>query len=304
MENKSHALWAGFFTLAMLCATIFAGIWLNRDKTLRTEYLIVTKKPVSGLNPQASVRYKGLAVGRVDRIYFDPEVKGQIDIKISINPETPITQSTFATLGYQGVTGIAFVQLDDDGSHPEKLVSHAALQGVIPLRPGLFEKIESSSSIILANAQLASERLLQFLTLENQKTMLSAFSSTAKATDRWSAVADDLKPTLQRMPRLAQQADQTLLSVQDLAKNVAQLSQQLGGLANQLQDPNGPLNQTINSYGNLSENARSLTHDVTRTVRTFNQTLEQINENPQDLIWGRPAGMPGPGEAGFVNPKN
>src|SRR5689334_6401478 len=111
MENRSHALWAGFFTIAMLCATVFAGIWLNRDKTVRTDYLIVTNKAISGLNPQASVRYKGLAVGRVDKIEFDPDVAGQIDIKISIDPDTPITKSTFATLGYQGVTGIAFVQL-------------------------------------------------------------------------------------------------------------------------------------------------------------------------------------------------
>jgi len=305
MENRSHALWAGFFTLAMLCATVLAGIWLNRDRTLRTDYLIVTNKAVSGLNPQASVRYKGLAVGRVDRIYFDPKVAGQIDIKISIDPETPITQSTFATLGYQGVTGIAFVQLDDHGSHSEKIISDSATPGLIPLRPGLFEKLESSSSVILANAQLASERLLQFLTPENQKTMLSAFSSTAKATERWTSVADELTPTLQ-------QADQTLLSVQNLANNASQLSQQLGGLVSQLQDPHGPLTEAITSYGNLSNSVQSetlpkitqLTRDITRTMHTFNRTLEEINDNPQDLIWGRPAAVPGPGEAGFVNPKN
>src|SRR4051812_38009681 len=105
MENRSHALWAGFFTVAMLCVVIFAGIWLNRDKVQRTAYRITTMRAVSGLNPQAVVRYKGLEVGRVDQINFDPAVVGQIVIDISIDPDTPITQSTFATLSYQGVTG-------------------------------------------------------------------------------------------------------------------------------------------------------------------------------------------------------
>jgi len=314
MENRSHALWAGFFTLAMLCATIFAGIWLNRDKTLRTDYLIVTSRPISGLNPQASVRYKGLAVGRVDKIYFDPKVAGQIDIKISIDPDTPVTRSTFATLGYQGVTGIAFVQLDDDESSLSKSTDGADKTQKeirrIPLRPGLLERLERSGTVILANAELASERLAELLTPANQKTMLSAFSNTSQATARWTKVADGLNPTLQRMPELAQHATQTLQSVQELADNASQLSQQLTVLANQLQDPNGSLNQTIISYGNLGENLQGetlpkigeLTNDVRHTVRTFNKTLEEINERPQDLIFGKSPAAPGPGEAGFVEP--
>jgi phospholipid/cholesterol/gamma-HCH transport system substrate-binding protein len=88
------------------------------------------------------------------------------------------------------------------------------------------------------------------------------------------------------------------------------LSQQLSGLAIQLQDPNGPLNQTITSYGNLGESMQTntlpkiteLTNDVSHTMRTLNKTLEDINEHPQELIFGKPAVMPGPGEAGFKEP--
>lgn len=311
MENKSHALWAGFFTIAMLCATIIAGIWLNRDKTVRTDYRIVTTKAISGLNPQATVRYKGLVVGRVDRIDFDTKVLGQIDIKISIDPDTPITKSTFATLGYQGVTGIAFVQLDDDGSNPEKLVADADDPPKIPLRPGLLEKLEQNGTAILVNIDLVSKRLAQLLTPENQQTMLGAFSGTAKVTERWTKVADELKPALQRVPALAQQANQTLLSVEELANNADQLTQQLTSLTNQLQDPNGPLNQTITAYGNLGEVVQTdtlprineVTKEVGRTMRTLNKTLEDINERPQELIFGKSAAMPGPGEAGFVEPR-
>jgi len=314
MENRSHALWAGFFTLAMLCATVFAGIWLNRDKTLRTEYQIVTTRPVSGLNPQAAVRYKGLAVGRVDKIDFDPDVAGQILIAISIDPDTPITKTTFGTLGYQGVTGIAFVQLDDDGD-AEHAVRIASVEGKvpqIPLRPGLFERLELSSKKILASTELVTERMAQMFTPENQKTILGAFSSTTETTTRWRKMVEDLDPTIQALPGMVQQTDKTLASVQALSDNAAQLSQQLTGLTRTLQDPNGTLNRALTTVSTLGEHFQSdtlpkistLSTDAGASMRSFNQTMEELKEHPQHLIFGKPAPAPGPGEAGFVEPKN
>ena len=294
----------------MICAAIFAGIWLNRDKTLRTDYQIVTTRAVSGLNPQASVRYKGLAVGRVDRIDFDPAVTGQILIEISIDPDTPVTETTFATLGYQGVTGIAFVQLDDTTSNSKKINVVAGKVPRIPLRLGLFESLEESSARILANTELTTERLSQLLSPENQKTILGAFHSTKEATGRWTQVADDLNPTIQMLPGLAKQSNQTLLSVQDLSKNAAQLSQQLTGLAHQLQDPDGTLNHSLNNFGKLSVDIQTqtlpklntLTNEATGSMHTLNKTLEDLKEHPQNLIFGKPVPTPGPGEPGFVGP--
>ncbi len=310
MENRSHALWAGFFTITMICAAIFAGIWLNRDKTLRTDYQIVTTRAVSGLNPQASVRYKGLAVGRVDRIDFDPAVNGQILIDISIDPDTPVTETTFATLGYQGVTGIAFVQLDDKAGNSTKITSAAGKIPRIPLRLGLFESIEESSTKILANTELTTERLAQMLSPENQKIILGAFHSTQEATTRWTRVADDLGPTLQMLPGLVRQSGQTLQSVQDLSNHAAQLSQQLTGLTRQLQDPDGTLNHSLNNFGKLSVDIQShtlpklnaLTREATGSMHTLNKTLEEVKDHPQNLIFGKPAPTPGPGEPGFAEP--
>src|SRR3989442_13319961 len=46
-------------------------------------------------------------------IGFDPQTNGNVLIRIAIGVNTPITPTTFAVLGYQGVTGLAHVQLDD-----------------------------------------------------------------------------------------------------------------------------------------------------------------------------------------------
>ena len=139
MENKAHALIAGLFTVVLLLAAIFGVMWFNGDRVQRVPYEIATKLSVPGLNPQADVRYRGLNVGRVDTIVFDPQSPGQILIRLKINLDTPMTPATYGTLGYQGVTGIAYIQLDDDGSNPAKLASSASKPARITLR-GFIQK--------------------------------------------------------------------------------------------------------------------------------------------------------------------
>jgi phospholipid/cholesterol/gamma-HCH transport system substrate-binding protein len=116
MENKSHALMAGLFTLLLGIALIAAAVWLGRDTVQRTTYEIATRSSVSGLSAQSDVRYRGLEVGKVESLRFDPATPGQILVRIAVDPTTPVTASTFAQLGYQGVTGLGYIQLDDDGA--------------------------------------------------------------------------------------------------------------------------------------------------------------------------------------------
>ena len=57
MENKSHALAAGVFVLAVVALLAGLAIWLTRDTREYNVYELTTKDGVSGLQPQATVRY-------------------------------------------------------------------------------------------------------------------------------------------------------------------------------------------------------------------------------------------------------
>jgi phospholipid/cholesterol/gamma-HCH transport system substrate-binding protein len=114
------------------------------------------------------VRYRGLEVGRVDDIVFDPRVAGQILIKLSINDGCAVTTTTFATLGYQGVTGIAFIQLDDDKVGSPLLPTNADHPARIPLRAGFFDQLEKRGKEILSQTEEVTQRLNNLLSPENQ----------------------------------------------------------------------------------------------------------------------------------------
>ncbi|GIZ50743.1 MlaD family protein [Noviherbaspirillum aridicola] len=306
MENKSHALAAGLFTIALLAAAILVALWFNRDRVEYVPYQIATKQSIPGLNPQAAVRYRGLDVGKVDDISFDPEVVGQILVHISVRPDTPITRSTFATLGYQGVTGIAYIQLDDDGSQRVKLESGPDKVARIEMRPSLFDQLQNRGLAILQQTEEVAKRINNLLQPENQEKILAAFDSIGSAANQLEAIPRQLQPTLQRMPALTAQAQQTLGSLNTLSRDASGLLTNLDRLSTSLQQPTGPIasiTHSVDRVGMLAERLEydlaPLTTDLGVTLRSLNRTLDNLNERPQSILFGGARARPGPGEDGF-----
>lgn len=302
MENKAHALMAGIFTLVLLIAAVLIALWFNRDRVERVPYELATKLSVPGLNPQAAVRYRGLDVGRVDEISFDPNVPGQILVHISVKPDTPITRSTYGVLGYQGVTGIAYVQLDDDGSNPIKVASNKKQIARIEMRPSLLDNLQSKGMAILVQTEELTKRFNTLLDPANQKAMLAAFDNVSKAATEIEAIPRQLQPALDKLPALTKEAQSTLASV-------AKLSQDVNKLTTALQAPGGPIAKVSDSADQLGAVANKielealpLTNDLRSTMRSVNRALQGLNEQPQSILFGSRAATPGPGETGFVAP--
>jgi phospholipid/cholesterol/gamma-HCH transport system substrate-binding protein len=286
---------AGLFTIVLLTAAVLIAIWFNRDRVERVPYELATKLSIPGLNPQAAVRYRGLDVGRVDEISFDPNVPGQILVHISVNPDTPITRSTYGTLGYQGVTGIAYVQLDDDGSQPVKKPSSKQQVARIEMRPSLLDNLQSKGLAILQQTEELSKRANALLAPENQQKMLAAFDNVSSAATEIAKIPRQLQPTLAELPRLTAEARLSLASISKLS--------------NTLQAKGGPIDKfsdAADQIGAMSDKLElevvPLVHDTRATMRLFDRTLENLNDRPQSLLFGSGTDTPGPGEAGFSAP--
>jgi phospholipid/cholesterol/gamma-HCH transport system substrate-binding protein len=317
MENRSHALITGFFTIILLIATVLAGIWFNRDRVERTQYEIATVQSIPGLNPQAAVRYRGLEVGKVDEILFDKTHAGQIIIRLAVDTEAPVTKTTFATLGYQGVTGIAFIQLDDDKVGSPLLASDKAHMARIPLRPGFLDQLEKRGTVILDKAEELTTRFDELLSPDNQKRILGAFDKVGRTADAYEALPKRLEPTIDRLPALAAKAEQSLTSFNELSASATRMTRNFDQLATSLQGPNGPivkLTGTVDRVGTSLEAVTSdlemqtlphlvsMTDEARTSLRAVRRTANTISDRPQSILFGNTADAPGPGEPGFVAP--
>jgi phospholipid/cholesterol/gamma-HCH transport system substrate-binding protein len=306
MENRSYALMTGIFTIALLIAAVLGAIWLNRDRSETIPYEIVTTQSIPGLNPQATVRYRGLEVGRVDDIMFDPRVTGQILIKLSVDTDTPVTNTTFASLGYQGVTGLAFLQLDDDRTGSPRLQSSPKQVARIPMRPGLLDQIEKRGLAILEKTEKITESLDRLMSPENQQVMIGAFDKIGKTAAAYGEIPKRLEPTLDRLPALTSKLDQAVTSVNTLATNA-------NGVVGKLGAPNGPIDRMNTAIGSLQgvtsnlelqtlPHLNNMTDEATTTLRAVRRTANALSDRPQSILFGGPNAQPGPGEPGFVAP--
>jgi phospholipid/cholesterol/gamma-HCH transport system substrate-binding protein len=313
MENRSYALMTGFFTVALLVAAILVGMWLNRDRTELHPYEIVTTQTIPGLNPQATVRYRGLEVGRVDDIVFDPRVTGQILIRLSIAEGAPVTTTTFASLGYQGVTGIAFIQLDDDRTGSPLLASDKGHVARIPLRPGLLDQLEKRGLSILEKTEQITNSLNSILSQENAEKITGAVDNISKAAVAYGEIPKQLQPTLARLPELTTKLDRTMSSVNELSTSATSAVRNYDRLATTLQAPGGPIDRAAGAIASLEGvtsdlEMRTLPHLVEMTdearisLRAVRRTVTNIGDRPQSILFGGPKAQPGPGEPGFVPP--
>ena len=220
MENKAHALAAGTFVLLVLGLLVALAAWLTRDAGLHHVYELSTREAVTGLQPQAAVRYRGIAVGKVLSIGFDPASPGGVLVRISLNDGVPVTGSTYATLGFQGVTGLAFVQLDDTDESKVLLKTDGDVTQRIPLRPGLLSKLTDQGAGILMQVDETTRRLNQLLSVANQKVLVGALGEMGQAAGGVSKLAasldatltQKLDPALAALPALASDAGKTPVS--------------------------------------------------------------------------------------------
>ncbi len=315
MENKSHALIAGVFLLAVTAMLVALTLWLGSDRKAVRVYELSTREAVNGLNLEAAVRYRGINIGKVTRLGFDPKAKGNALLRITVDENAPITTSTFATLGFQGVTGLAYVQLDDDESEDSKMVPDEP-DGPphIPIRQNLLSSISDQGTSTLSQVEETSRRINNLFRPENQAALMGAVNNLsqvagdlAKLTVQLNrTVTDRLDPAFAEMPQLLSQGTKTLNSLQGTANEFSKIARQVNA-------DNGLLDRLAKGGDALSQAAARLNNNTlpstTRAVESVNQTARQadralrgLTDNPQSLLRGTGAIRPGPGEPGFAAP--
>lgn len=317
MENKSHALAAGTFVALLLALVIALTVWLTRDKRDLQIYELSSPDAVTGLQPQASVRYKGVNVGKVTAITLDPQAPGNVLIQLAIDGQAPITESSFATLGFQGVTGLAFVQLDDTGESHVALPRGGKPPARIPMRRNFMAKLTDSGEDLLAQLISGSAKVNTLLAQENQAAMMNAIDNLSQAAAGLKQLADsthqalpqllaDSRTTLQVIQatsaRVADSADEARKSAASFRKTTERMNA-TGGTLDQLAigvDTLAVTGQTLNA-ASLPRLNRAV-DDTARAARQVSRAVSAVNDNPQSLVFGHGPIAPGPGEAGFTAP--
>jgi phospholipid/cholesterol/gamma-HCH transport system substrate-binding protein len=309
MENRSYALATGLFMICLGLAAVAAVWWLGQRREDVSFYILQTRGNVTGLNTQAPVRYRGIRAGRVEDIYPDEHDPRLILVRISLASRYRLTRGTVAQLNQQGVTGLAYVQLEDDGSKPEPLI--AAGEEEVPrinLAPSLFEQLGTQAGDIAVQASELAFRLSRLLNDGNLRNISRSLENLAVASEGLRdlpAVAASLRQalsdsnlkrlttTLDNVEKASADAAPLVSEARDAVKRISALADHVDKLA---ASSGGELNDTTLPRVN------ALARDLTATTRQLDRLLHSLERDPQALLFGHRQAEPGPGESGFVAP--
>lgn len=307
MENRAYALATGLFTLLLGAGVVFVAMWLSGGTEVRESYTLESRYPVTGLNLQAPVRFRGVDVGKVETIGFDAKDTRSILIRIGVRADTPITRGTYARLGSQGVTGLAYVILDDGGEQPQRLTAAESGETRIPVRQSFFDELSETSKDLVADAGVVARRMSKLLSEGNQAQLLRTLASLEETANRVGALALKIDPVLRDVPALTGDMRRTLAGADILVANMNQLALELAQRVDMLErvaksaDRVGGAAESLSgaAVGETLPRIHALIEELARTSRNLDRLFTELNEQPASLVFGRPAPAPGPGEPGF-----
>lgn len=309
MENRAYAFSVGVFMLLLGAGVVWGAMWLSGKTEARESYMLETRFAVTGLNVQAPVRFRGVEVGKVETIEFLPNDARVILVRIAVRADTPVTKGTYAQLGSQGVTGLAYVLLDDEGKNPER-VAGGDLNYHIPVRASFLDEISGSGRELLTDVRQVASRVNLLLTDSNQAQLMRSLAGLERATNRVSELAAKFEPAIAKVPALTDDARKAVAHADELMVNLNKLTLELTRRVDALERVAKSAEQVGGAAQSLSGTAvaetlpriHDLVAEIARTSRSLDRLLAELNEQPSSLVFGRQAPLPGPGEPGF-NPR-
>ena len=307
MESQSHSFVAGLFVLVLGIAVAAGGFWLAPRKNA-DQYAIdlLTTHSVSGLLADAPVRFRGVDVGRVRSIAFDAAESGRVRVRIEVERSAPLTTATYAKLGYEGINGVALIQLDDD---PHKLKAPLLTSGGdvprMELEPGILERAEVDVGNLLSSTQRVAARLQEFLSEKNEARIFGLVDSLERTSERYGQLAQNMEPSIKALPGLVHDARLTIDHARATLDNVTVLT---GDADRHLAD----LDAVAGAARQIGQTAEALRVDTlprlnalgdefSTDARELRQALHQANTRPESFIFGPELPAPGPGEHGFAS---
>lgn len=312
MENRAHALAAGVFVILLTLAIAVSVWWLSGKREATKPLLLVATYNINGLNPQAQVRYRGLRSGKVESIQLDPSNPHRILVRVSVAENVPISRKTKAELNTQGVTGLAYIQLDDDGEPGPDLEQEADGVPRLNLRKANIEAITDSATAALNRLNVLLERVNGVLSSQNMgllnKTLAnleSASGGVDKTMKEAPRLVADLRRVLNavdvsRLQAILANVDQSSAEAKPTLIEARRLLTDLGGLSRRLDT------LALNLSGEESDPAGAtlpqlnrLVRDLSANSRQLGRTLERLERTPQSVLFGTAPLQPGPGEPGF-----
>ncbi|MCF8145982.1 MAG: MlaD family protein [Deltaproteobacteria bacterium] len=325
MASQRTKFAVGLFVVSGIVISLMAIVWLGMSRYLGKGHYFTAyfNESVQGLNQDAPVKYRGVPIGRVEKIRVAPD-SNLIEVIMKIETGQTLDRSYVAQLKNVGITGSMFVELDRKKPGEPDRSPHISFPSEYPIvasRPSELSQLLGDLNSVFTHIKTLdlkgiSEKMK--LTLDNMNGMMAEvdvkgisekLNSTLDGADRlmdeerWdrilAAIDQAAQSINQLMPQAAQtmdQANKTLGSAERLlAENEKEIQQTLAGLVRAVENANillekgtSFISRTDDAAVRLIDRLSVSAQNLERATDSLNQFLEVLADHPSQLVFGEP----------------
>jgi phospholipid/cholesterol/gamma-HCH transport system substrate-binding protein len=288
----------GAFVLLVIGMAVSFIYWYTDQKDKRTyqRYEIYYDGTVSGLTAGSPVRYLGVDVGKVARIMLDPKNRKRVEVIADIEEAAPIDTRTLALLSLQGVTGLLFIDLEDD--------PRATGNGPLPMgeRYPMIRSAPSDLDVLLRSLPALANHAIdlvdhmdQVFSDENVKNFKAVLANSRVASEKAPELVHQIEDLVANLRHTSDEVD-TAAADFDRVTNDADIKTSLANIR-RISDSLASASDHLNQFVTQNEPALSrftgqglpelerLLHESRAAVRDIRDLSRSLQQNPGELLY-------------------
>jgi phospholipid/cholesterol/gamma-HCH transport system substrate-binding protein len=302
METKANTALIGAFTLVVLALGFVFVYWLARgsEQTANVPLTVIFRDPVTGLTVGSQVVFNGIKIGDVKTLTLDPNDPKVVIAGLSVQPLRSIKRDTQVTLGFQGLTGVGYVEMAG-GSPKLPPIWEDMPQPTIVAQRSSFQDLMAGARTILARTDetlQTIERLVSSNTDDVTQAIRDVRSFTgalarnsdkvASLIEQVSAASAGIADATKRLQGIVDKSE-TLVSavdpelVRDTVENIHTATKELATQAGNVEvvmrranEISGNLRDFSQHLPELGEKAKALAAAI--DPNKVRQTLDRVDE--------------------------
>ncbi|WP_068085758.1 MlaD family protein [Polycladidibacter stylochi] len=264
METRANTLVIGSFVLAVIASMFIFTFWLmsSSEGTEKRDIKVVFPGAVTGLPKGGSVLFNGIKIGDVTNLTFDPTNPKLVIATVRVDVSTPLRKDSVATLGFTGLTGVAYVDLTGGSQLAEPLFDAEDDEvPVIYAQRSQFEDLLQGAKDILRKADQTLGNI-DVLVADSKPDIKRGIQNFAKFSDALAANSDGVRSFMG--------------NISDTSKAITDLSGRIGNLVDR-----GEVllaNVPPDKLGKIVENTETLTADLAKSGTGINEAVTDIKK--------------------------
>jgi len=314
MEGKVNYLYVGIFVALFITGILSFAFWLMKYNSYEkpNHYVVYFDESIAGLSKDASVKYMGVDAGIVENIKVHSTNTQLVAVYLKLNHDIKIKEDMRATLKFYGMTGLAYVEIFGTDTNSTLLTAKEGEIPVIKSSPSLFVRLDE---IIIDLSTKFSVALSKINTLLSENNIQHVESSL----ENINAITKELNTNKSDITSLIKETSNTMIEIEKTFYKINQMTGQLNStFGTDLQAMMQEFKYTSSSIKkltrnidkslkrgdyNLKEVSEPMMQKLSIMIEEINtlsikieDTVEQIQESPSDLLFKSKAVKLGPGE--------